>query len=171
MDGDGMWRTQCVGDGPRPFVVWRIVNGQTEYYRTAPCNYGPRGRIMRLSYDSARKRPGNSTMQQVSRPRSERFMGHQRPWKVHFHHDGTKTFVDSEATPDVYVIDTSRPIDGTSAHADEGTATAAARRVSRNGGHALVTRRDPATGIETEIRAFAPYEVALDDLVDSTNAP
>lgn len=56
MEGDGKWRTQSVGDGPRPFVVWRIVNGHTEYHRTASCNYGPRGRIVRLSYESALKK-------------------------------------------------------------------------------------------------------------------
>lgn len=37
-----------------------------------------------------------------------------RPWKVHFHHDGTKLFSRDESMPDAYVIDTSRPIDGTS---------------------------------------------------------
>jgi len=94
-------------------------------------------------------------------------MGRRRPWKVHFHHDGTKAFSKDESTSDIYTIDTSRPIAGTSSHADEATATAAARRVSRNGGSARIALRDPVTGVESEIRAYAPYEVALDDLVDS----
>lgn len=94
-------------------------------------------------------------------------MGQQRPWKVHYHHDGTKTFSADESTLGMYTIDRSRPIDGTSSHAHEGAATAAARQVSRNGGSACVTLRDPVTGVQSEIRAYAPYEVAIEDLVSS----
>lgn len=90
-----------------------------------------------------------------------------RPWKVHFRFDGTKTFSDDESMTGLYVVDTSRPIVGTSSHRDDGAADAAARRVSRNGGTARITLRDSITGDETEIRTYTPYEVALQDLVDS----
>lgn len=93
-------------------------------------------------------------------------MNRQRPWKVHFHHDGTKTFSDDETRTDSYTIDTSRPIDGTSAHATEEAATIAARRVSRNGGEARIVFRDNRTGIESEIRTYAPYEAAMEDLIE-----
>lgn len=86
----------------------------------------------------------------------------KRPWKVHFHHDGTRQFSDDENLPGSYVVDTSRPIDGTSAHADEASAEVAARRVSRSGGSARIVVRDDATGVEREIRSYAPYEVALE---------
>lgn len=56
MQGDGKWRTQCVGDGARPFVVWRVVDGKTEYHRTEPCNFGPCGRIIRYTYEAAHKK-------------------------------------------------------------------------------------------------------------------
>jgi hypothetical protein len=92
-------------------------------------------------------------------------MSHKRPWKVHFHHDGTKVFSDDESMPGAYIIDTSRPIDGTSSH--RGEDAAAARRISRHGGSARITLRDPATGIETEIRTYTPYQVALGDLTDT----
>lgn len=90
----------------------------------------------------------------------------KRPWKVHFQHDGTKVFSDDETMPDAYTIDTSRPIHGTSAHADEGAAHGAARRVSRHGGSARITLRDPHTGTEQVIRTYAPYEVAMGDLTE-----
>jgi hypothetical protein len=89
----------------------------------------------------------------------------QRPWKVHFHHDGTKTFSDDETRSDSYTIDTSRPIDGTSAHATEEAATIAARQVSRNGGEARIILCDKKTGIESEILTYSPYEVAMEDLI------
>ncbi|MBE5477780.1 hypothetical protein E3G68_005113 [Mycobacteroides abscessus] len=89
-----------------------------------------------------------------------------RPWKVHFHFEGTKTFSDDEAMTGHYVIDTSRPIEGATSHLDDAAARAAARRVSRNGGTARITLRDSITGDETEIRTYAPYEVALEDLVE-----
>ncbi len=91
-------------------------------------------------------------------------MSQKRPWKVHFHHDGTKQFSDDESMPDAYVIDTSRPINGTSSHRGEDAADAAARGVSRHGGSARITFRDPKTGIETEIRTYTPYQVVLEDL-------
>lgn len=87
-----------------------------------------------------------------------------RPWKVHFHHDGTKVFTDDETMTGVYTIDTSRPIDGISAHGGEDAAEAAGRRVSRHGGTARITFRDPATGAETDVRTYTPYQVALQDL-------
>ncbi|BEL41764.1 hypothetical protein [Mycobacteroides abscessus] len=90
-----------------------------------------------------------------------------RPWKVHFHFDGTKAFSDDESLAGLYVVDTSRPIVGTTSHRDAGAADTAARRVSRNGGTARVTLRDSSTGDEIEIRTYAPYEVALQDLVES----
>lgn len=94
-------------------------------------------------------------------------MSQKRPWKVHFHHDGTKVFSDDESIPGAYIIDTSRPIGGTSSHRGEDAADAVARRISRHGGSARITLRDPATGIETEIRIYAPYQVALVDLIDT----
>ncbi|MGB8403970.1 MAG: hypothetical protein WCE30_07875 [Mycobacterium sp.] len=75
-------------------------------------------------------------------------------------------FAENPATPDIYTIDTSRPIDGTSSHGDEGAALATARRVSRHGGHARITQRDPTTGVEKEKRVYTPYEAAMDDLAD-----
>lgn len=93
--------------------------------------------------------------------------GRTRPWKVHFHFDGTKTFSDDESTVGFYVVDTARPITGTSSHRDDAAADVAARRVSRNGGTARITLRDSITGGETEIRVYTPYEVALQDLVES----
>lgn len=91
-------------------------------------------------------------------------MGRKRPYKVHIHFDGTKHFPD-DAEPGTYVIDTSRPIDGTSAYPCATTATAAARRVSRNGGSARIVLRDPVTGDEALIDEFVPYQVAVEDLV------
>ena len=93
-------------------------------------------------------------------------MGSKRPFKVRYHFDGTKQVSNEETLPGVYTIDTSRPIDGTSSHADVDTANAAARRVSRNGGSAWITLRDSATGAEASIGRYAPYEVALEDLAD-----
>lgn len=90
-----------------------------------------------------------------------------RPWKVHFHHDGTKAFSVDESMPDAYTIDTTRPINGTSSHRGEDAAEAAARRVSRHGGTARITVRDPDTGAETEIRVYTPYQVALEELTDT----
>lgn len=89
-------------------------------------------------------------------------MGHRRPYKVRFHFDGTKQFGNDD--PEAYVIDTSRPIDGCSSHIDISVAEAAARRVSRNGGSARILFRDSATGVESEMQRYAPYEVAMDDL-------
>ncbi|OKH76721.1 hypothetical protein EB73_02175 [Mycobacterium sp. SWH-M3] len=86
---------------------------------------------------------------------------------MHFHHDGTKVFSTDESMPDAYTIDTTRPINGTSSHRGEDAADAAARRVSRHGGTARITVRDPDTGTETEIRIYMPYQVALEDLTDT----
>ncbi|WP_225506630.1 hypothetical protein [Mycolicibacterium fortuitum] len=91
-------------------------------------------------------------------------MGAKRPWKVYFHHDGTKTFSDDESMDGAYTIDTSRPIDGVSSHAHEEVADSAARRVSRNGGAARIVFRDPTTGEERPVRTYAPYEDAMNDL-------
>lgn len=96
-------------------------------------------------------------------------MGQRRPFKVHFHFDGTKYFPE-DAEPGAYVIDMSRPIDGTSAHPCVDTANAAARRVSRNGGSARIVLRDPATGAESEIGEFTPYQMAVEGLVDEAAA-
>ncbi len=94
----------------------------------------------------------------------------KRPWKMRYHFDGTKTFgptddADDRSTQDMYTIDTSRPIDGMSSHSYQGEADSAARRVSRNGGTAHITYKDPDTGIETPVITYAPYEVAMEDLV------
>ncbi|MBS1693137.1 MAG: hypothetical protein JST91_13055 [Actinobacteria bacterium] len=86
---------------------------------------------------------------------------------MHFHFDGTKTFGDDVCLAGLYVVDTSRPIVGTSSHRDDAAADVAARRVSRNGGTARITLRDSITGDEAEIRVYTPYEVALQDLVES----
>lgn len=56
MNGDGKWRTRNVGDGPRPFVIWRIIDGRTEYDRSAACHYAPQGRIVRYGYESAHRK-------------------------------------------------------------------------------------------------------------------
>lgn len=91
-------------------------------------------------------------------------MSPKRPWKVHFHHDGTREFSDDENLQGSYVVDTSRPINGMSSHADEASAQVAARNVSRSGGSARIVVRDEATGVEREIRSYAPYEVAVEEL-------
>ncbi|EHB48766.1 hypothetical protein MycrhDRAFT_5607 [Mycolicibacterium rhodesiae JS60] len=91
----------------------------------------------------------------------------KRPWKVRFHFDGTKAFSDDESLPELYVIDTSRPIDGMSSHLSEAAAGAAARRTSRNGGTAEIVFRDPVSGATRTVRSFAPYEVALAELDES----
>ncbi len=98
-------------------------------------------------------------------------MGHQRPWKVYFHHDGTKAYGRDESMPESYTIDTSRPIDGKSSHATEGDAEVAARRVSRNGGNARIMLHESMTGIESEIRVYAPYEAAMEDLASTVCRP
>ncbi|MGJ6127429.1 hypothetical protein QN239_33150 [Mycolicibacterium sp. Y3] len=55
MNGDHRWRTLCVNPtSSRPFLVWRIRNGATEYHRSAPTNYAPNGRIIRYGYQAAR---------------------------------------------------------------------------------------------------------------------
>lgn len=56
MEGDGKWRTQCVGDGQRPFVVWRLVDGITEYQRAEASSDEPMGRIVRYGYDAAHRK-------------------------------------------------------------------------------------------------------------------
>ena len=56
MEGDGKWRTQCVGDGQRPYVVWRLVGGTTEYHRGAPASDEPLGRIIRYGFEAARNK-------------------------------------------------------------------------------------------------------------------
>lgn len=93
-------------------------------------------------------------------------MGRQRPWKVYFHHDGTKKFSSDEAMQGSYTIDTSKPIDGKSSHATEAEATATAVRVSRNGGEARIMLYNSTTGVESPISAYGPYEVAMVDLVE-----
>lgn len=95
-------------------------------------------------------------------------MGTRRPWKLYFHHDGTKVFSNDEATLDAYVIDTSRPIDGKSSHTRRDDAESAARQVSRNGGSARIMLRDNSTGAEQEVRTYAPYEAAMDELLTAT---
>ncbi len=91
-------------------------------------------------------------------------MGRKRPYKVRYHFDGTKQFSDDETLTGAYIIDTSRPIDAMSSHADLGAADDVARRVSRNGGNARITLRDIATGVEAPIKSYAAYEVAIEDL-------
>lgn len=91
-------------------------------------------------------------------------MSQKRPWKVHYHYDGTKQFSDNESMPGAYTIDTSRSIDGTMPYSEQDTADAVARKVSRNGGSARVTLRNPATGAETEIATYMPYQAAMEDL-------
>lgn len=91
----------------------------------------------------------------------------KRPWKVRFHFDGTKTFSDDESLPDLYFIDTSRPIDGMSSHLSEAAADAAARRTSRNGGSAEIVFCGPGNGATRSVRSFAPYEVALAEMTES----
>jgi hypothetical protein len=83
-----------------------------------------------------------------------------RPWKVRYHYDGSKCFPDPEH-PSLYVIDTSRPINGLNAYSDIAQARRAARTVSRNGGTATVLHRDHHTGEETTLRQYEAYEVAL----------
>lgn len=56
-----------------------------------------------------------------------------------------------------------------SSHSYQAEADIAARRVSRNGGAAHVTYKDPESGIETPVSAYAPYEVAMEEMVDDVN--
>lgn len=102
-------------------------------------------------------------------------MGAKRPWKMRFHYDGTKNFENVDSSEDyapesAYTIDTSRPINGTSSHPYRDAADGAARQVSRNGGTAKIIYKDPETGIETEVRAYAPYEVAMEELTAEIDA-
>lgn len=44
MTGDGKWRTMCVSDGTRPFVLWRVIEGAAEYFGgTQVTRYGYTG--------------------------------------------------------------------------------------------------------------------------------
>lgn len=88
---------------------------------------------------------------------------HLRPWKVRYHYDGTKSFTDPERS-DLYWVDTSRPIEGTTAYRTEDDARAAGRRISRHGGDARVLFRDPDSGRETDIVRYSPYESAMQEL-------
>lgn len=55
MNGDGKCGTQCVNqDSARPFVVWRVLHGATQYHRSTPARYAPGGRIIRYGYQAAR---------------------------------------------------------------------------------------------------------------------
>ena len=55
MNGDGRWRTQCIDSASRrPFIVWRVVNGATEYHRSTPTRHARSGRIIRYGYRAAR---------------------------------------------------------------------------------------------------------------------
>jgi hypothetical protein len=53
IQGDGRWRLDRAGVGLRSHLLWRVVKGVVEYYRGAPCNYAPQGRIIMLSYAGA----------------------------------------------------------------------------------------------------------------------
>lgn len=48
MTGDGKWRTMCVNDGPRPFLLWRVIDGATEYYGAS--------RVILYGYTGARRK-------------------------------------------------------------------------------------------------------------------
>lgn len=95
----------------------------------------------------------------------------KRPWKMRYHFDGTKTFGpdDGRPTQDMYTIDTSRPINGMSSHSCQAEADHAARRVSRNGGTAHITYKDPESGLEALVTSYAPYEVAMEEMSDDVN--
>ncbi|MCA1695452.1 MAG: hypothetical protein LC749_12355 [Actinobacteria bacterium] len=82
-------------------------------------------------------------------------MAQSRPWKVRYHYDGTFT---SDG------VDTTRPINGCSAHHGLDQARVMARRVSVLGGTSSVIYRDPVTREETVLRAYAACEVAPEDL-------
>jgi hypothetical protein len=61
-------------------------------------------------------------------------MGVRRPWKMRCHYDRTKVSSGDPEMVGTYTIDTARPIDAMSAHADREVAEDAAQTVSRNGG-------------------------------------
>lgn len=74
MNGDGRWRTQCVNlTSSRPFVVWRITDGATEYHRSTPTNYAPNGRIIRYGYQAARDK-----VRELNTPRDRDIQGDGR---------------------------------------------------------------------------------------------
>lgn len=57
MNGDGKWRAMNVGgERPKPYILFRVVDGQTEYHRTTPCNYAPVGRTIHYGYEAARRK-------------------------------------------------------------------------------------------------------------------
>jgi len=85
--------------------------------------------------------------------------GQGRPYKVRFHYEGTKRFDGG-----VMWIDHNAPIDGQGAYAEEAAAVAAAQNVSRLGGRAEVVHRDRATGVETAVCTYEPYEVVLEEM-------
>jgi len=55
MSGDGKWRTEHVGSstGARRYLLWRVVDGVVEYYRTPASSYAPMGRIIKYDYVGA----------------------------------------------------------------------------------------------------------------------
>ena len=48
-----MWKAERRG---RTWCVTRVKQGVLEYLKTAPCNYGPRGRIITFRSESAAQR-------------------------------------------------------------------------------------------------------------------
>lgn len=71
-------------------------------------------------------------------------MAAKRPWKVRFHYEAS--------------IGTGQPITGVTPYAEEISAHSLAKTVSRNGGTATVTYRNPTTGIETVIQTYQPSQ-------------
>jgi hypothetical protein len=79
-------------------------------------------------------------------------MGLKRPFKVTYHYDPSPA--------------RAQTIDGTESSHDLSKVRELARTVSRAGGWARVWTCDPTNGEEYTLRSYAPYESALNDLVD-----
>jgi hypothetical protein len=93
-------------------------------------------------------------------------MGAKRPYKLKYHYDGTRidASVSDGFEPGMHTIDDTRPIDAMDSFPHEGQALREAEGISRRGGRAEVFHRDPVTKIDTPIRTYEPYEIALADL-------
>ena len=88
-----------------------------------------------------------------------------KPFKVHFRIGGTNQFNDDQVRAPCI---TTGPVDASTSHADLDSAEDAARYISQIGGSARITLRDGTTGEESELKTYAPYEVAGEDSIRDT---
>lgn len=82
----------------------------------------------------------------------------RRPFKVRFHHDGTRRADPATGLP---WIDHTTPINGMDSFTSVEGALAFGRTVSNAGGRAEVFHRHPGITVDTPIRTCEPYEDTL----------